>query len=314
MLHNDRYCGTVIWNRTKKVRDPGTGRRVQRIRPRSEWTVVDAPHLRIVTDEIWGAVKNRLACVTATFSNEQAAGLCSRSYSARYLFSGFMKCGLCGSNIVLISGRGGVGWAKYGCPLHQNRGVCSNSVVMRRDRLEAELLSGLKREVIREDLAAFALDEFKRQLQGRLNDTRSHLSAMRTKREKLKTEIANLARVIANGHQSTALLQELGKRETELENISDELLVADGQGLDARFQEIETFVQKRLRDIRSLLDADVPRAKAELSKHSTAITITPEGSTYRIAGDWNLLGGRSDGAGGQNRTGYARLFRAALYH
>jgi len=23
---------------------------------------------------------------------------------------------------------------------------------------------------------------------------------------------------------------------------------------------------------------------------------------------------RSDGAGGQNRTGYARLFRAALYH
>jgi len=26
------------------------------------------------------------------------------------------------------------------------------------------------------------------------------------------------------------------------------------------------------------------------------------------------LGERSDGAGGQNRTGYARLFRAALYH
>ena len=78
-------------------------------------------------------------------------------------------------------------------------------------------------------------------------------------------------------------------------------------------QEIEEFVQKRLQDIRGLLFADVPRAKAELSKHCTAITLTPEGSTFRIAGDWNLLGGRSDGAGGQNRTGYARLFRAALY-
>jgi site-specific DNA recombinase len=285
MLHNDRYCGTVIWNRTKKVRDPGTGRRVQRVRPRSEWTIVDAPHLRIVADDIWIAVKNRLQAIQATFSSGEGAGLCSRSYTARYLFSGFMKCGLCGSNIVLISGRGGVGWAKYGCPLHQSRGVCSNAVVMRRDKLEAELISGLKREVIREDLAAFALEEFKRQLLARLNDTRSHLGAIRTKREKLKTEIANLARVIADGHQSTALLQELGKRERELESISDELLAADGQGLDARFQEIETFVRNRLRDIRSLLVADVPRAKAELAKHCTAITITPEGDSYRIAGD-----------------------------
>ncbi|PYU78745.1 MAG: hypothetical protein DMG50_26370 [Acidobacteria bacterium] len=70
--------------------------------------------------------------------------------------------------------------------------------------------------------------------------------------------------------------------------------------LDARLQEIEEFVQKRLQDIRGLLFADVPRAKAELSKHCTAITLTSEGSTFRIAGDWNLLGGLSDGAGGHN--------------
>jgi hypothetical protein len=68
--------------------------------------------------------------------------------------------------------------------------------------------------------------------------------------------------------------------------------------LDARLREIEDFVQKRLQDIRGLLFAGVPRAKAELSKHCTAITLTPEGSTFRIAEDWNLLGGRSDGAGG----------------
>jgi hypothetical protein len=112
---------------------------------------------------------------------------------------------------------------------------------------------------------------------------------------------------------SIALLDQLGKRERELDDICEELLSADGRGLDARFQEIEAFVQKRLQDIRGLLFADVPRAKAELSKHRMAITLTPKGSTFRITGDWNPLGGRSDGAGGQNRTGYARLFRAALY-
>jgi hypothetical protein len=43
-------------------------------------------------------------------------------------------------------------------------------------------------------------------------------------------------------------------------------------------------VQKRLQDIRGLLFAGVPRAKAKLSKHCTAITLTPEGSTFRITG------------------------------
>jgi len=177
--------------------------------------------------------------------------------------------------------------------------MCANELVVRRDRIEQELISGLQREVLREDVAAFALEEFKRQLRERLEDTRSHLATMRNKREKLKTEIANLARAIAEGHRSTALLEELGKRERELDSISEELLAADGRGLDARFREIEEFVQKRLQDIRGLLMADMSRAKSELSKHCTAITLTPEGSTFRIAGDWNLFGGRSDGAGGK---------------
>jgi len=50
----------------------------------------------------------------------------------------------------------------------------------------------------------------------------------------------------------------LGKRERELDSISEELLAADGRGLDARFRDIEKFVQKRLQDIRGLLFAHVP--------------------------------------------------------
>jgi hypothetical protein len=176
--------------------------------------------------------------------------------------------------------------------------MCSNALVVRRDSIEREIIEGLQREVLRDDVAAYAIEEFKRQLQARLQGARSHLAVLRTRREKLKTEITNLARAIADGHSSAALLSELGKREQELDKISEDLLAADGRGFDAKLQEIEAFVQKRLQDIRGLLFADVPRAKAELSKHCTAITLTPEGSTFRISGDWNLLGRRSDGAGG----------------
>jgi site-specific DNA recombinase len=313
MLHNERYRGVTIWNRTKKIRDPQTGRRIQRLRPRSEWTVVESPHLRIICDETWQQVQARLATVNAVFSNGHAPGLSCRSYGAKYLFSGFLKCGLCGSNIVLISGRGGAGWAKYGCPLHQNRGICANDLVVRRDALERELISGLQREVLHEDIAAFAIEEFRRQLHARLESARSQLGTLRHRREKLKAEIANLANAIAEGHNSAALMAELAKRERELDSISEQLLTTNGTGLDAKLQEMQQFVQKRLQDVRGLLFADVPRAKAELSKHCKAITLTPTDCGFRVSGDWDLLGGRLDGAGGQNRTGYARLFRAALY-
>src|ERR1700730_13426931 len=99
----------------------------------------------------------------------------------------------------------------------------------------------------------------------RLEDTRSHLATLRNKREKLKAEIANLARAIAEGHRSAALLDELGKRERELDDISEELLAADGRGLDARLREIEEFVQKRLQDIRGLLFAYVPSRSSSLN-------------------------------------------------
>ena len=56
-----------------------------------------------------------------------------------------------------------------------------------------------------------------------------------------------------------------------------------------------------MKDLNGLLTGEIPRAKAELAKHCTDITLTPEGKTYRFNGVWNLLGGRSDGAGGPAR-------------
>jgi hypothetical protein len=75
----------------------------------------------------------------------------------------------------------------------------ANELVVRGDRTEQELISGLQREVLREDVAAFALEKFWRQLRPRLERTRSHLPTMRKKGEKLKAKIAILARAIAEG-------------------------------------------------------------------------------------------------------------------
>jgi len=302
MLHNDRYRGVVVWNRTRKVRDPRTGRRVQRERPNSEWVVSPAPHLQIVSDELWAAVQRRLATVKTSFAAGISPGLCCRSFSAQYLLSGFLMCGVCGSRMVVVSGRGHSGRARYGCPMKHSRGICTNNLHIRQDSLEREVIGGLQKQVLREDIATYALAEFKRQYKAKVEGVRSHLGTLQQEREKLKVEISSLAAVIAQGRQSPALLAELEKRERRLTEISDEIFSSSGNGLDAKLKEIEDFVMQRLGDIHGLLTGDVQRAKSELAKHCTEITLTPEGQTYKISGDWNLLGGRSDGAGGPDRT------------
>jgi len=57
-----------------------------------------------------------------------------------------------------------------------------------------------------------------------------------------------------------------------------------------------------MKDLGGLLAGEIPRAKAEMAKHCTDITLTPEGKTYRLSGEWDLLGVRSDGTGGRNWT------------
>jgi hypothetical protein len=49
-----------------------------------------------------------------------------------------------------------------------------------------------------------------------------------------------------------------------------------------------------------------------MAKHCTDITLTPEGETYRLSGEWDLLGVRSDGAGGPDRTTRAYSFSLPL--
>jgi len=54
------YVGKVVWNRSRKVLDPETGKRVIRVRPQSEWVWRDVPELRIIPDDLWQAVQARL--------------------------------------------------------------------------------------------------------------------------------------------------------------------------------------------------------------------------------------------------------------
>src|SRR5271170_345964 len=143
MLRNERYRGVFVWNRTKKERNPETGRKTSRPRPESEWKRVDVSEWRIVSDELWERAQARKRFAGRRFSPSHMGGFNRSERSKRYIFSGFLVCGACGSKMVIASGSGKRGYVKYGCPSHRYRGTCLNGLMIRQDRLEAQLIAGL---------------------------------------------------------------------------------------------------------------------------------------------------------------------------
>ena len=58
-MNNESYIGRTIWNRSKWIKDPDTGKRRCVQRPRSEWIVTEDESTRIVPQELWDRVKAR---------------------------------------------------------------------------------------------------------------------------------------------------------------------------------------------------------------------------------------------------------------
>jgi DNA invertase Pin-like site-specific DNA recombinase len=59
ILNNELYLGRLVWNRLTYVKDPSTGRRRSRRNAEAQIVSLGDPELRIVSDELWEAVKAR---------------------------------------------------------------------------------------------------------------------------------------------------------------------------------------------------------------------------------------------------------------
>ena len=108
ILNNELYIGRLIWNRLRYLNDPDTGRRVSRLNPPSQWVITEVPALRIVDDDLWRAAKARQQQIRDTVA---AGGNTVRAHRPLYLFSGLIRCGVCG---VPTPSTRDIGWRAAG--------------------------------------------------------------------------------------------------------------------------------------------------------------------------------------------------------
>lgn len=135
ILNNELYIGRLIWNRRRWLKDPDTGRRVPRENPPDQWTVTEVPALRVVSDTLWRAVKAKQGAMAQGAMRKGATTMASRR--PVYIFSGLIKCGVCGRGYVVNNG-------KLTCGGYKQRGTCENSRRVSIEEVDGRVLTALQ--------------------------------------------------------------------------------------------------------------------------------------------------------------------------
>jgi site-specific DNA recombinase len=147
ILNNELYVGRLVWNKLRYIKDPETGKRVSRLNEPDRWVVKELPEFRIVDQELWDRVKARQAAMRCDTRPDVRIRPCDRR-RPRYLLSGLVVCGVCGARYTKISAD------LFGCAAARNKGAaaCDNLRNVRRDRLEATVLDGLRHHLMDPEL------------------------------------------------------------------------------------------------------------------------------------------------------------------
>jgi ssDNA-binding Zn-finger/Zn-ribbon topoisomerase 1 len=293
MIRRELYAGKIVWNKSKKVKVPGTNKRVRRPRPETEWKITEVPELRIVTQELWDRVQERIQWTNKHYGQDIRKGLLNRSASSTYLLSGYLKCKECGGNFVIVRGRS-TKYASYGCAQHFSRGACSNSVRLPQAEIENKILNTLQQEVLRPGVVELAIEEFRKQLESTTGESGSKAKQYSVRIKELESELKNLVNAVAKGKGSqSVLLPALNARERELNELKRLLRREEEQRPEQRLPRLGDFALSRISAIRELIQLDATRAKLELGKHIAEIVIETEpNGNFKIQGEWDLVGDR----------------------
>ena len=196
ILNNELYIGRLVWNRLRYVRNPRTRKRISRANPPEEWVITDVPHLRIIPDELWEAVKQRQEATALKRSDEGTpdAGPWTRRRPV-HLLSGLIACGCCGSGFSKVSAD------RIGCSTARNKGeaVCSNRRTIKYAVVEAAVLDALHHHLMEPELVKTFCEEYTRERNRLMREASAGIDALESELRRVNRQIDNMVQAIADG-------------------------------------------------------------------------------------------------------------------
>jgi site-specific DNA recombinase len=281
ILNNELYIGRLIWNRLRYVKNPDTGKRISRLNPRTAWITKEIPSLRIVSDDLWNAAKDRQSATRRAIKRAGNIGFARRP---QYLFSGLSKCGVCGAGFIMA------GRNRLACFGAREKGTCSNRLTIRRDEVEARVLKALQDKLLNQELFEEFCEEFTREMNRLRIEHRASLSAAEREIERIEIRRKKLIEMVMNGVAPSEVRDEMNANAARREELKAKLGAVDDPPPLLHPEMAGIYRAKVTELARALQDPDSRSEATEALRGLVdAIVLTPDqGETLQIELRGNL--------------------------
>lgn len=212
LIHNDLYRGKIVRNRFKKVKNPDNGRSINRKAAEADLIVVEAPHLRIVSDELWNAAH---AVRLQRRAQRFPGGYKSKPTLARkqHLLSGLLRCASCNGQMTITASTAG---GRVGCSNATYRQTCDHVKTYKITTITDEVVAKMEKELtdpefIKRRMKARVAERALAQREGN-----AERQDAQKKLDRLNVQIARLVAAIADSDQPVKeIMVSIQTKETE---------------------------------------------------------------------------------------------------
>jgi len=270
MLHNRLYQGVFVYGKT---RNEDRGDDVVKVKA-DDTLEIPRPELRIVSDDLWLAVHDRLAKTRANYLRKENGTLWSRPEFGveRYLLAGLTVCGLCGGSMgVRNVTRKGKVYSYLCCTRHHLRGDdgCKNGLAFPMALVDRHIISAFKDEVLDEVTILGTIQRTIAKLNSGHLTVADQRKALSAEQAKLTGEIDVLFGHLASGLASVK--DQIAKREDRLQAVMADLAKLDGmaQVTNLNLKGIEKLIRKEIQSWRDSLAGSVVQSRQILRKLCT---------------------------------------------
>jgi len=279
ILLNEKYVGRWVYGRRMFVKDPLTGRRQARPRPRAEWQVTEHPTLRLIEPDVWEAVQAKFRRLAASYprSRGRLAGRTADSPSGRAsLFSGVLRCGGCGGTLVVVSGDPHRAERRYGCGFHREKGslVCANALTVKIDTVERRLLEAIRTKILNPEAVRYLITAVNQHLDAFRVTQGEARCRLEQGLQQVEEELRNVERAILAGVVSETTAALVQDREAQRRSLKERLVALDARRGAGPLRADADTVTAYLGRLDDLLHRDIPRANAFFRAHVAPITCT----------------------------------------
>jgi len=289
MLRNERYIGSFIWGQRQKTYKGGTKVRVPR--DECDWTRVELPHLRIISDELWHAAHARIPQVERENGKGKVAGR-----KPKYMLSQLARCSSCGGPVKVTNSKNGKTIIKvYTCAWHKERGpeVCASTLRRPVKAVNDALIEWMRANVLSEELVVLALHETRRRLEERHQATTTDQPKLEQEARELRVEINKLVTAVATtDDKPEPIVKAIGERQDRLSEIEARLraVKAAPEAINLELRRMELEAKRRLADLAGVFERnpdDARDALRELFPGKLTFTSiqTAEGPRFQVEGE-----------------------------